>query len=61
MDHEQEQRDKIRRKIGELQTELTRIDLEAGGWNTEREDQIQKEIQVLRSELDKLGHTNRRE
>ena len=47
MDNRQEQRDEIRRKIRELERELTEIDLQdktPGDWNTEREEQIQKEI-----------------
>ena len=55
MDSNQEQRDQIQRKIRELDRELTGIDLQLGGWNTEREEQLQKEIETLRLELDKLS------
>ena len=58
MDNKQEQRDKIRRKIRELERELTEIDLQdktLSNWNTEREEQLQKEIESLRLELDKLS------
>ncbi len=58
MDNRQEQRDEIRIKIRELERELTEIDLQdktRGDWNTEREDQLQKEIESLRLELDKLS------
>lgn len=56
MENKQEQRDQIQRTIRELETELTGIDLQLGDWNTEREEQLQKEIETLRLELDKLGH-----
>jgi len=55
MENKQEQRDQIQRTIRELETELTGIDLQLGDWNTEREEQLQKEIETLRLELDKLG------
>jgi len=58
MDNKQEQRDEIRRKIRELERELTEIDLQdktLSNWNTEREEQLQKEIESLRLELDKLS------
>ena len=57
MDNKQERLDEIQRKIRELETELTKIDLQdkpLGDWNTEREQQLQKEIETLRLELDKL-------
>ena len=56
--NEQEARDEIRRKIRELEREQTEIDLQdkpLGDWNTEREDQLQKEIDSLRLESDKLS------
>jgi len=58
MDSNQEQRDQIQRKIRELDSELTGIYLQdkpLGDWNTEREEQLQKEIETLRLELDKLS------
>jgi len=58
MNKRQEQRDEIRRKIRELERELTEIDLQDkphNDWNTEREDQLQKEIESLGLELDKLS------
>ncbi len=58
MNNKQEQRDEIRRKIRELERELTGIDLQdktLANWNTEREEQLQKEIESLRLELDKLN------
>lgn len=59
MDNKQEQRDEIQGRIRELERELTGIDLQLGDWNTEREEQLQKEMETLRLELDKLGHANR--
>lgn len=50
--------DEIQRKIRELEKELTEIDLQdktLGDWNTKREEQLQKEIESLRLELDKLS------
>ena len=58
MNKGQERRDEIRRKIGELERELTEIDLQdktLPDWNTEREENLQKEIESLRLELDKLN------
>ena len=58
MDNRKERRDEIRRKIRELERELTEIDLQdkpLGDWNTGREEQLQKEIENLRLELDKLS------
>ncbi len=58
MSKRQEQRDEIRRKIRELERGLTEIDLQdktLGGWNTEKEEQLQKEIESLRLELGKLS------
>ena len=57
MDNKQERLDEIQRKIRELETELTKIDLQdkpLGDWNTDREQQLQKEIETLQLELDKL-------
>jgi len=61
MDNKQERRDEIQRKIRELERELTEIDLQdkpLGDWNTEREEQLQKEIETLRLELDVLANAN---
>ncbi len=58
MDNKQEQRDEIQRKIRELERESTEIDLQGkplGDWNTEREEQLQKEIESLELELDNLS------
>ncbi len=55
MNKRQEQQDEIRRKIRELEREQTEIDLQDTNWNTEREEQLQKEIESLRLELDKLS------
>ncbi len=58
MNKRHERRDEIRRKIRELEREQTEIDLQdkpLGDWNTEREDQLQKEIDSLRLESDKLS------
>ena len=58
MDNRQERRDEIRRKIRELERELTEIDLQdkpLDDWNTEKEEQLQKEIESLRLELDRLS------
>jgi len=58
MNKRQERRDEIRRRIRELERELTVIDLQdktLDDWNTEREEQLQKEIESLRLELDKLS------
>ena len=55
MENKQEQRDQIQRKIRELERELTGIDLQLGDWNTEREEQLQKEIESLRLELHKIS------
>ncbi|MBI4187385.1 MAG: hypothetical protein HY530_07795 [Chloroflexi bacterium] len=58
MNKRQERREEIRRKIRELERELTDIDLQdkpLGDWNTKREEQLQKEIKGLRLELDKLN------
>ena len=58
MDNKQERRDEIQRKIRESKRELTEIDLQdkpLGDWNTEREEQLQKEIETLRLGLDKLS------
>ena len=57
MDNKQERRDEIKRKIRELELKLTEIDLRdkpLGDWNTEKEEQLEKEIETLRLELDKL-------
>ena len=58
MDNKQERRDEIKRKIRELELKLTEIDLRdkpLGDWNTEKEEQLEKEIETLRLELDKLS------
>ena len=58
MDNRQEQQDEIRRKIRESERELTEIDLQdkpLNDWNTERKELLQKEIESLRLELDKLS------
>ena len=58
MDNRQEQRDEIRRKIRELDRELTEIYLQdkpLDDWNTKREEQLQKERASLQLELDKLS------
>ncbi len=55
MDNRQEQRDEIRREIREKERELTGIDLQDGDWNTEREEQLQQEIDSLGLELDKIS------
>ena len=58
MDNKQERRDEIQRKIRELERELTEIDLRdkpLGDWNTEREEQLGKEMEGLRLELDELS------
>jgi len=58
MVNKQERRDEIQGKIRELERKLTEIDLQdkpLGDWNTEREEQLQKEIETLRLELDKLS------
>jgi chromosome segregation ATPase len=55
MDNKQERRDEIQRKIRELERELTEIDLRDSGWNTEREQQLEKEIENLRLELEELS------
>jgi len=60
MDNKQEQRDEIQRKIRELERELAEIDLQdkpLGDWNTEREEQLQKEIDSLRLELNVVANT----
>ncbi len=54
MNKRQEQRDEIRRKIREL-AEIDLQDKPLGDWNTKREEQLQKEIDSLRLELDKLS------
>ena len=58
MDNKKERLDEIQRKIRELERELTEIDLQdkpLGDWNTEREEQLRKEIETLQLELDKLS------
>jgi hypothetical protein len=58
MDNKQERRDEIQRKIRELERELTEIDLQdkpLDDWNTEREEQLEKEIKNLRLGLDELS------
>jgi len=58
LDNKQERRDEIQRKIRELQRDLHEVDLQekpTSDWNTEREEQLQKEIENLQSELDKLS------
>jgi hypothetical protein len=58
MDNKQQRRDEIQRKIGELERELTEIDLQDKplvDWNTEREEQLEKGIEGLRLELDELS------
>jgi len=58
MNKRQEQQDNIQRKIRELESEQTKVDLQdkaLGDWNTEKDDQLQKEIESLRLELDKLS------
>jgi hypothetical protein len=58
MDNKQERRDEIQRKIRELDRELTEIDLQdkpLGDWNTEREEQLEKETDNLRLELHELS------
>ena len=58
MDNKQERRDEIQRKIRELEGELTEIELQdkpLGDWNTEKEEQLEKEIESLRLELDGLS------
>jgi len=58
MKERQERRDEIRRKIRELEREQTEIDLQdktLADWSTEREEQLQKEIESLRLEVDKLS------
>ncbi len=58
MNKKHEQQDEKRRKFRELERELTEIDLKdkpLNDWNTEREEELQKEIENLRLELDKLS------
>ena len=58
MNKRQERRDEILRKIRELGREQTEIDLQdktLTDWNTEREGQLEKEIESLRLELDKIS------
>jgi hypothetical protein len=58
MDNKQERQDEIQRKIRELERELTEMYLQDkpfGDWNTEREEQLEKEIENLRLELDELS------
>jgi len=57
MHNKQERLDEIQRRIRELETELTEIHLQEkplGDWNTEREEQLQREIDTLRLESDRL-------
>ena len=58
MNKRQERRDEIRRKIRELERKQTEIDLQdktLADWNIEREEQLEKEIESLRLELDKIS------
>ena len=58
MNKRQERQDEILRKIRELEREQTEIDLQdrrLTDWNTEREEQLEKEIKSLRLELDKIS------
>ena len=58
MSNSQEQDEQIWRKKRELEKELADIELQEKplyDWNTEKEEQIQKEIESLSLKLDKLN------
>ena len=58
MNKRQGRRDEILRKIRELEREQIEIDLQdktLTDWNPEREEQLQKEIESLRLELDRIS------